>query len=210
MSRVERERRLREEIVLDAAESLFRRKGFERTQMDEIAAAAELSKTTIYKTFRSKDELAIRTYQRLHTKKMRHLRHAVERVASPDARLRALGLAYREFFREHPDYLRFQVEWDARGLDRRLVDSEALAAAEGFIADDAAYLAAIVTDGATAGVFRSDLPADRMLDLVYLTLRAVLNQVLVVEPSDRIGSFMRAEEQDYDMFVDILIAGLRP
>ncbi len=210
MSRIGRERRLREEIILDAAEALFRRKGFEGTQMDEIAAAAELSKTTVYKTFRSKDELAIRAYQRLHTTKMGHLRRAVEAASSPEARLRALGLAYREFFRDHPDYLGFQVEWDARGLDRDRVDPAMLEAAEEFIADDAAYLAAIVADGAAAGVFRSDLPADRVLDLVYLTLRTVLNQILVVEPGDRIGSFIRAREQDYDVFLDILIAGLRP
>ena len=43
--------------ILDAAYVLFRRKGYTRVSMDEIAAATAVTKRTLYYHFRSKDEL---------------------------------------------------------------------------------------------------------------------------------------------------------
>jgi AcrR family transcriptional regulator len=43
--------------ILDAAYVLFRRKGFTRVSMDEIAAATSVTKRTLYYHFKSKDQL---------------------------------------------------------------------------------------------------------------------------------------------------------
>lgn len=43
--------------ILDAAYALFRRKGFTRVSMDDIASAASLTKRTLYYHFKSKDTL---------------------------------------------------------------------------------------------------------------------------------------------------------
>jgi len=43
--------------ILEAAYRLFRRQGYNRVSMDEIAAAAALTKRTLYHHFRSKDQL---------------------------------------------------------------------------------------------------------------------------------------------------------
>ena len=43
--------------ILDAAYVLFRRKGYTRVSMDEIATATGVTKRTLYYHFRSKDEL---------------------------------------------------------------------------------------------------------------------------------------------------------
>jgi AcrR family transcriptional regulator len=43
--------------VLEAAYKLFRRQGYSRVTMDDIAEAAELTKRTIYHHFNSKDQL---------------------------------------------------------------------------------------------------------------------------------------------------------
>lgn len=43
--------------ILEAAYSLFRRQGYNRVSMDEIAAAAALTKRTLYHHFKSKDQL---------------------------------------------------------------------------------------------------------------------------------------------------------
>jgi len=57
LGRKERERLLHQEEIFQAAEKLFSEKGFEATTMDDIAAAAEFAKGTLYKHFESKDEL---------------------------------------------------------------------------------------------------------------------------------------------------------
>ena len=50
---------MRRELIMEAAQKLFEKKGFELTTVDEIAAEAELGKGTIYSYFKSKDEIYI-------------------------------------------------------------------------------------------------------------------------------------------------------
>jgi AcrR family transcriptional regulator len=49
--------------ILDAAYREFRRKGFARVGVDEIAAASRVTKRTLYSHFRSKDDLLAATFQ---------------------------------------------------------------------------------------------------------------------------------------------------
>lgn len=53
-SRKEREKELRRRQILEAAEEVFRRKGYQATTMDEVAEEAEFSKGTLYLYFGSK------------------------------------------------------------------------------------------------------------------------------------------------------------
>ena len=53
--------------ILDAAYAQFRRKGFTRVSMDDIAAAAALTKRTLYYHFRSKDTLLAEVLQAVLT-----------------------------------------------------------------------------------------------------------------------------------------------
>lgn len=54
------------EQILKAAYALFRRKGFTRASMDEIAATAKITKKTLYYHFRSKDELFAAMFEEHH------------------------------------------------------------------------------------------------------------------------------------------------
>lgn len=52
--------------ILDAAYVLFRRKGFTRVSMDEIAAATTVTKRTLYYHFESKDQLLAAVLEAQH------------------------------------------------------------------------------------------------------------------------------------------------
>ncbi|GIK79274.1 MAG: TetR/AcrR family transcriptional regulator [Pseudorhodoplanes sp.] len=52
--------------ILDAAYLQFRRKGYARVNMDEIAAAAKITKRTLYHHFTSKDELLAAVFDMQH------------------------------------------------------------------------------------------------------------------------------------------------
>ena len=54
------------QTILDAAYGLFRRKGFTRVSMDEIAASAALTKRTLYYHFASKDVLLAKVLEAQH------------------------------------------------------------------------------------------------------------------------------------------------
>ena len=55
--RKKREKERRRQQILSAAKSLFAKRGFHQTTMEEIAKEAELSPGTLYLYFKSKDEL---------------------------------------------------------------------------------------------------------------------------------------------------------
>jgi AcrR family transcriptional regulator len=52
--------------ILDAAYALFRRKGYTRVSMDEIAAASAVTKRTLYYHFESKDQLLAAVLEAQH------------------------------------------------------------------------------------------------------------------------------------------------
>jgi AcrR family transcriptional regulator len=52
--------------ILDSAYGLFRRRGYTRVSMDEIAAATAVTKRTLYYHFRSKDELLAAVLETQH------------------------------------------------------------------------------------------------------------------------------------------------
>lgn len=57
--RRQREKELRREAILRAAETLFALKGYRKTRMKEVADAAEVSVGTVYGYFKNKNELLI-------------------------------------------------------------------------------------------------------------------------------------------------------
>lgn len=59
VERKEREKEARRSAILDAAEVIFREKGFGTATMDDIAKRAELAKGTVYLYYRSKEELQL-------------------------------------------------------------------------------------------------------------------------------------------------------
>ncbi|MEA2104522.1 MAG: TetR/AcrR family transcriptional regulator [Candidatus Cloacimonadota bacterium] len=59
VERKEREKELRSESIIDAAENVFFSKGFENATMLDVAKEVELSKGTIYLYFHSKNELCM-------------------------------------------------------------------------------------------------------------------------------------------------------
>jgi len=57
LSRKEKERLFRRAAIMDAAVSIFAKKGYRDTTLDEIAINSEFGKGTIYNYFKSKEEI---------------------------------------------------------------------------------------------------------------------------------------------------------
>ncbi len=209
MTRKDTEKNLRHQFIVDAAEELFREKGFEATQMDEIARHAEFSKTTLYKYITSKDELALLVYRKLHSRKMEYLKQATQVHDNAVDQLQAFGQAYYSFFVAHPDYLRFQLYWDYRGLNKRNIRPDIIENTTDFISEDVDYFCDVLQQGMQEGTLRSDLDVRKTMDLFYLTLRCVMNQILFINSDSSLGSFIPAEENDYSVFLNLFINSLR-
>jgi len=72
--------------ILEAAYRLFRRQGFSRVSMDEIASAARLTKRTLYHHFRSKDQLLADVLEAQHEMALQAFRTFGDKLSgSPEA-----------------------------------------------------------------------------------------------------------------------------
>lgn len=109
MSAVEERQALYRDLVLAAAEREFGRVGFAETRMAVVAQSADLSLTTVYKTFSGKEEI----WNELHAQRMEALLALVESrtgtVASPLERLLAGIAAVAEYLTAHDSYLELNL-----------------------------------------------------------------------------------------------------
>ncbi len=94
-----------DELLLDAARSVFSASGFEAASMDAIAAAAGATKPTLYGRFGSKSELYERAVRRDADALVEHLFAAYQTAAAQPvgAMVEASMAAYFGFFEQHPD-----------------------------------------------------------------------------------------------------------
>jgi AcrR family transcriptional regulator len=74
------------ERILEGAYKLFRRHGYGRVTMDDIAAAAKLTKRTLYHHYRSKDQLLANVLEAQHHLALQAFRTFGDRLSgSPEA-----------------------------------------------------------------------------------------------------------------------------
>ncbi len=100
-----RDRMVREEDFLAAAEKLFAEKGFFQTSMEDIARLAEYGTGTIYRYFASKTELY---HELLNRKAIVYFDYVCEEVAkcqTPRSKLHALFRSKVNFFRKNRAFM---------------------------------------------------------------------------------------------------------
>ncbi len=118
MTRKQREFQQREEEIIQTATKMFSVTGPEKVTIDMIAQAIDIAKGTVYKHFRSKDEIlaaiCIRFLERLNDRLRSN-----DKSQPFDKQIRFLGRCYLEFCVEHLDEYRLFL--DLR--ERLLVDN---------------------------------------------------------------------------------------
>lgn len=104
-NRKQRDRLVREEDFLSAAEKLFAQKGYFQTSMEDIARLAEYGTGTIYRYFKSKSELYHELLNRKAVIYYDFVREEVGRQNSPRAKLHALFKSKVDFFRKNRSFM---------------------------------------------------------------------------------------------------------
>ncbi len=176
MTRRERERQAREGEIVAAAEALFSQKGFDATSMDEIAAAAQFTKRTLYQYFQNKEELYYAAALPCFTQLRACIAQAAEAGATGMQRLRLGGAGYYRFFRDHPQMLRLmgelgQVKKRFAGGGARL---DALLAADNALFT---WMAQAVEQGKADGSIRADVDSMQTTFSVIFLLTGFFNQL---------------------------------
>jgi TetR/AcrR family fatty acid metabolism transcriptional regulator len=114
IARKEREHIVRRQEILQAAERVFAGKGFFHTTMNEIAQMAEFGTGTLYKYFKSKEDL----YFTLIDEKTNEINHLVKtellRNTSAIDRIKAILKIELEFIEQNRDFFKIYTSESSR------------------------------------------------------------------------------------------------
>lgn len=99
-----REKQAREEEILDAAEMIFGKKGFDGALMEDIAREAQFTRKTLYQYFGSKEELLSAVILRGYKMLLSCLSAGEGRIQCGAERLRTMGVNFYGFFMGHTNF----------------------------------------------------------------------------------------------------------
>lgn len=100
LSRHEREKIKIEQTILQHAEDLFGRKGYENTTMDALAASCEYTKRTIYRYFTCKEDLYFAVLLKGHMKLLAVIREESQKGSTGYERIKLSYKAFYDFYLE--------------------------------------------------------------------------------------------------------------
>ncbi len=197
--RRERDKQLRRDSIVDAAERLFFAKGFAASTIDEVAEAAELSKGTIYLYFKNKDEIYVAIVQRGLRMLMDSFRDIMASSATGMDKVLGLGQALVSFYERHPDHFKavfYHREVPASSLRDENRDGSSVSSLKQDLAELYALCIGAMRAGLADGSIRPDIdPVKATIVLVGMILGLVrtitlMEEKLLLEKFDFGGSDM--------------------
>jgi len=182
-ARREREKEERRRSILKAAREVFFEEGLHRATVDSVAERAEVSKGTVYLYFDSKETLLAALLLEGLNMLVESLEeaYAPDRQMAADERLRRLGWAYLQFFRQEPQYFRLLMAMD-RGRFRDSVTPNVYQEVLDASLRGLNWVARAVEEGIAEGVFHC-CDARQAAATLWATLNGVLE--LVAHPLRR-------------------------
>lgn len=105
--RREEEKERRRDELLDAAESLYAKNGWEAVTMDQVARAARLSRALVYVYFKDKDDLLFAIGERAMTLLRQRFAAALQTPGSGRDKVDAIGRAYMGYALEFKHFFDF-------------------------------------------------------------------------------------------------------
>ena len=109
-SRRQREKAMHRGEILDAAERVFSRRGFEQATMEGIAREAGFSTGALYNFFHNKDELCLQVLRKIAEDFMSVFRSTVMTIKDPMAAIDSLIELRVRHIREHGPFMRMLHE----------------------------------------------------------------------------------------------------
>ena len=101
-SRKEKEKQLREEDIINAAEKVFTAMGYTGASMEEIAKEAQFTRKTIYQYFADKDDLYYAVIARGFRGLLSYFQEDIQNGHNGFDKLKLLMSAYYRFYRDFP------------------------------------------------------------------------------------------------------------
>ncbi len=204
-SRREREKTQRRKAIIQAAEKIFFEKGFQATTIQEISDKTELSKGTIYLYFKSKDELFFEVCMSGIEAFRDYLEEKAKREKSPEAKVKAVYMAYIEYSLNQPHIFRvLQDTFNDRV--RRNLSAKTIENINRLLVDAMVFGAGLVQECIDAGKFRKDLDPYLFAVMCWRMATGLVDLALLGDPG-----MVKRETLDlmFEESIDLLMEGAR-
>ena len=172
----------KQHLIMQAAEKLFTSRRFHEITMDDVAAAADVAKGTIYLYFRDKEDLFAQTCTAGFEEMCELLQSKVPEDAPFADRLLSTVKQITEFFERRHQLLRMMQAEEARmfymkgGLhDRWMEKRKKLVSA----------IAGVLAMGVASGEIRTDVPPDVLANILLGMLRTHARDLAGAPPEVR-------------------------
>jgi len=146
--------------------------------MEEIAAAADYSRRSLYRYFKSRDEICLMILVEDLRRRWERQRAALAAAGTGLAKIVAWGESLFAFSRENPQSLQLQIYWDYRGIDPERISRDVFREFEAINIELADGLRDLFGQGVADGSLRADLQIDRCISQYLYSLRSVINRAL--------------------------------
>lgn len=201
--RKEKEKQIRRNDIIDAAERTIAAKGYYLATMDDIAKESEFSKRTVYLYFNSKEQLYFEIMVRGYKILNQMIAGALNGLRAESAlkRIKEIGVVLYAFKEKYPDYFKAIMAYENSEKDfiNGVTDE---AREECYLLGEELYryLTSELTSGIRAGVVRSDLDVDDTAILLWAFVIGLFNTL--AKKNNYIKNYHKRDQQE------LLFAGL--
>lgn len=172
LTRKERDRQLRQQDILRAAEHVFATKGFHKAAIQDIAKVAQYATGTIYLYFKDKEAL----YLALLENKIRHfissIKEKVNQTKDINAKIEVLVHEQLSYFKENQDFFRIYFS-EREGMCWTIKDKLPASAVNKFV-QHLDYIAFLVEEAQDAKIIRRGLDAKQLAYVLSSLMNAVI------------------------------------
>ncbi len=204
--RKEREKQLRREEIVLAAEKTFFSKGFDLSTMDDIAEEAELSKGTLYLYFKNKEDL----HMAVARNSIRILRDvtlkATEGAGNALEKLGRMGRATIEFSRTNPDRMKAIItleEMEPQTSNVTSSDVRDLVYKESTVG----LVVQLVELGMKEKLIRADIPVLLIAHTLWMTVLSVVR--FVTMKTGLFEALELSQDQILESHFELVLNGIR-
>jgi TetR/AcrR family transcriptional regulator len=171
--RKEREKEQRRNLIIDAAERIFFKKGLENSTMDDVADEAELSKGTLYLYFKSKEDIQLAIAMRGSDILKEMMQKRLSKNKTGFENLLELAETSIDFSGKRKHYYEFFLFLQIARFDQLNIDESRIIK---YLVEQSplAIVLECVKKGITDKSLRTDIPADIFAATLWSQLLGVL------------------------------------
>jgi AcrR family transcriptional regulator len=171
--RKELEYQLRREFIIEVAQKLFYKHGYENVTLNEVAKKADYTKATLYSYIKSKEDLYMEVYSIGLHQRYEYLQNEMAKAESGLAKIEMFGRAYYEFYKNHSEILYHQQYLDYRPINPEKIDPNLMERFQKVNVDGYMIVVDAIKDGIADNTIKEDLDPNYLYSQIIYALRAV-------------------------------------